>query len=79
MQFYIFFINFVYFFMKSPYLGMFLLFFCRFFVDILCTLHNFPIIWKYHIYFNLNISGILFITFYPKNNQKNGRFLKNEV
>lgn len=75
----IFFINFVYFFMKTLYFSIFLLFFCRFFAHILCTLHNFPIIWKCQIYFNLNISETLFITFYPKNNQKNGRFFKNEV
>lgn len=75
----IFFINFVYFFMKTPHFSIFFLFFCRFFTHILCTLHNFSIIWKYQAYFNLNISGMLFITFYPKNNQKNGRFFKNEV
>ena len=39
----IFFINFVYFFMETPYFSIFLLFFCRFFTHILCTLHNSPL------------------------------------
>lgn len=72
----IFFINLVYFFMKTPYFSIFLLFFCRFFAHILCTLHNFPIIGKYQIYFNLNISETLFITFYPKTIRRMEDFLK---
>ena len=79
MQINIFFINFVYFFMKTPYFSIFLLFFCRFLSHILYNLHNFTKKETCKIYFNLNILKILFTTFYPKNSWNNGRFSKNEV
>ena len=76
MQFYIFFINFVYFFMKSPYSGMFLLFFCRFFVDILCTLHNPKETRFFFLCFNFNILKDIFATNYPKTSRRMEEFLK---
>ena len=79
MQINIFFINFVYFFMKTPYFSKFLLFFCRFLFHILYILHNYTIYTPFKKYFNLNILKILFTTFYPKSSWNNGKFSKNEV
>lgn len=70
MQFYIYFNNFVYFFMKSPHLGMFLLFFCRIFVDFLYSLHNLNKTKLFYLYFILNILKNIFATNYPKTSRK---------
>lgn len=76
MQFYIFFINFVYFFMKTPHLGMFLLFFCRIFVDILCRLHNLKETKFFYLCFIFDIFKNIFATIYPKPSRRMEEFLK---
>lgn len=76
MQFYIFFINFVYFFMKTPYLSMFLLFFCRIFVDILYRLHNLKETKFFYLCFIFDIFKNIFATIYPKTSRRMEEFLK---